>query len=319
MADWLSGWLLAISQGVLFIGSAPLLIGWIKQLKCRLQNRTAPSLWQPYRDLRKLFGKQVVVAETASPVFRAAPYLVFGATALAASVLPLFAVELPSAAIADAIVFVGFLALSRFFMALAGMDVGTSFGGMGASREMTVAALAEPATLMIIFTVSMSAGTTNLSMVVQRILEMGLMVRPSFVFALAALLLVALAETGRIPVDNPTTHLELTMIHEAMILEYSGRHLALMEWAAQIKLMLFGVLIINLFFPWGIATEHSGVSLVIGTVAVMIKLGLLAVLLAISETVMAKMRLFRVPHYLTFSFILSFLAVVSHVVLEVGI
>lgn len=316
MVDWLTGWLLAISQGAVFVLAAPLLSGWIRVVKARLRNRTAPPALQPYRDLRKLFNKEVVLADSASPVFRAAPYLVFGTTALAASVVPLFAVELPSATIADAVVLVGFLAFARFFLALAGMDVGTAFGGMGASREMTLAALAEPATLMIIFTLAMTAGTTNLSIVVQQVLDLGFIVKPSFVFALVAMILVAVAETGRIPVDNPETHLELTMIHEAMILEYSGRHLALMEWAAQVKLMLFGTLIANLFFPWGIAIGHDLPALFGGIVAIAVKLGLLAVLLAIGETVMAKMRLFRVPHYLAFSFILSFLAMVSHVVLE---
>ncbi|RMG38330.1 MAG: formate hydrogenlyase, partial [Gammaproteobacteria bacterium] len=255
MADFLTpgGWALALLQAILYAAGAPLLVAWVKRVKSRLQTRRGPALLQPYRDLYKLLGKEALVAHTASPVFRAAPYIVFGATLVAASVIPLLAVELPTAAIADVIVLVGFLALARFFLALAGMDVGTAFGGMGSSREMLISALAEPAMLMAVFTLTMSAHSTNLSTVIEHVLDSGLLLRPSFLFALLGLLLVAVAETGRIPVDNPATHLELTMVHEAMILEYSGRHLALMEWAAQIKLMLYAVLLSNVFLPWGIA------------------------------------------------------------------
>jgi len=259
-----------------------------------------------------------MVADTASVLFRAAPYVVFGSTLVAASVVPLLAVSLPTAAVADVIVLVGFLALARFFLALAGMDVGTAFGGMGASREMLVSALAEPAMLMAVFTLAMSAHSTNLSSMVQFNLDAGLVLRPSFLFALLGLLLVAVAETGRIPIDNPATHLELTMIHEAMILEYSGRHLALMEWASQLKLMLYGVLIVNVFLPWGIATDTGMASLAQGLLALVAKLLLLGLLLAVAETVLAKMRLFRAPHYLNLAFLLTLLGLFSHVILETG-
>jgi formate hydrogenlyase subunit 4 len=314
----LSLWLVALLQAALFVAAAPLLAGWVKRLKCRSQNRSAPSVLQPYRELIKLFRKDLVVARNASWVFRGAPYVVFAATVLSAAVVPLFAVNLPTAAVADVIVLVGFFALARFFLALAVMDIGTAFGGMGSSREMTIASLAEPAMLMAVFTLAMTASTTNLSVAMESILASGLVLRPSFVFALLGLAMVAVAETGRIPVDNPATHLELTMIHEAMILEYSGRHLGLIEWAAQIKLMVYGVLIANIFFPWGIATELTLPALAAGVLAIALKLALLSVVLVTSETVLAKMRLFRAPQYLSFAYLLTVLGMLSHIILEVG-
>ena len=314
----MTAWLLALAQTVLFVAAAPLLSGWMKVVKCRLQNRSAPSVLQPYRDLAKLFGKTLVLAEQASWLFRATPYIVFGATALAAAVIPLVAVRLPTAAIADVIVLVGFFALARFFLALAAMDIGTAFGGMGASREMTVSSLAEPALLMAVFTLAMTASSTNLSMAIEYTLHSGLVLRPSFLFATLGLMMVAVAETGRVPIDNPVTHLELTMIHEAMILEYGARHLALLEWAAQLKLMIYGVLIANIFLPWGIATDFSPGALLIGVVAIALKLGVLGGVLVTVETLLAKMRLFKVPEYLHIAFLLSLLGMLSHVILEVG-
>jgi formate hydrogenlyase subunit 4 len=311
-------WLLALVQTLLFIAAAPLLAGWMKRVKCHLQNRAAPSLFQPYRDLSKLFRKDVVLAENASWLFRTTPYVVFGAFVLAAAVVPLVAAHLPTAAIADVIVLVGFFALARFFQALAGMDIGTAFGGMGSSREMTIASLAEPAMLMVAFTLAMIASTTNLSIIVEYNLHAGLVLRPSLMFALLALAMVAVAETGRIPVDNPATHLELTMVHEAMILEYSARHLALIEWAAQIKLMIYAVLIANIFWPWGIAEEFTAAALAWGTITISAKLALLAIVLVVWETIMAKMRLFRVPQFLGFAFLLALLGMLTHVILETG-
>ncbi|MDA8364002.1 MAG: NADH-quinone oxidoreductase subunit H [Gammaproteobacteria bacterium] len=319
MADNLTEWLFAALQTLLFIGGAPLLSGWIKRLKCHLQNRAAPSLLQPYRDLAKLFGKDVVLAQDASWIFRAAPYVVFGAIMLAASVVPLVAIPLPTAAIADVIVLVGFFALARFFQALAGMDIGTAFGGMGASREMTVASLAEPAMLMAVFTLTMTASTTNISVAIRHILDAGLVLRPSFLFALLSLAMVAVAETGRIPIDNPATHLELTMLHEATVLEYGARHLALIDWAGMIKLMIYAVLISNIFLPWGIARHLTFPAIALGIVAIIAKLALLAVLLALWETVLAKMRLFRVPQFLGFAFLLSLLGILTHVILETAV
>lgn len=313
-----SAWLLAGLQALIFVAAAPLLAAWVKRVKSRLQNRRGPVLLQPYRDLWKLFGKETVVAHTASPLFRAAPYVVFAATCLAAALIPLFAAPLPTAAVADVIVLVGLLGLARFFLALAGMDVGTAFGGMGSSREMLVSGLAEPALLLTVFTLAMTAHTTNLASVIDYVANTEFALRPSFMFALGALLLVAVAECGRVPVDNPATHLELTMIHEAMILEYSGRHLALMEWAAQLKLMIYGVLIANVFFPWGIAATLTPSAIGIGLLAIIGKLTLLGILLALSETVLAKMRLFRAPLYLNVAFLLALLGLLSHVILEVG-
>ncbi len=318
MDHQLTAWALAFVQTALYAGAAPLLAGWVKRVKCHTQNRAAPPLTQPYRDLAKLLRKQLVIAGNASWLFRATPYVVFGAVLLAAAAVPLVAVDLPTDAIADVIVIVGFFALARFFTALAGMDIGTAFGGMGSSREMTIAALAEPAMLMAVFTLSMTAGSTNLSSAIHYMLESGLVLRPSFLFALLGLAMVAVAETGRIPVDNPATHLELTMIHEAMILEYSGRHLALVEWASQIKFMVYAVLIANVFWPWGIARSFAPGALALGVVAVAAKLALLAVLLVVWETVLAKMRIFRVPQFLGFAFLLAVLGMLTHVVLETG-
>ena len=311
-------WVLAIVQAILYIALAPLLVGWVRKVKAWLQNRSGASLWQPYQDIYKLLGKEVRMAHTASILFRAAPYIVFVSVWLAATAVPLLTSDLATAAIADVIVIAGLLALARFFLALAGMDVGTAFGGMGASREMFVSALAEPAMLMAVFTLAMTAHSTNLSAVVDYQLDGAHSLRPSFMFALAGLVLVAIAETGRIPVDNPTTHLELTMIHEAMILEYSGRHLALMELAAQLKLLLYGVLIANVFFPWGIARDNSAEALGLAVVVLFGKLMFLGAVLAMSETVLAKMRLFRAPDFLNLALLLALLGLLSYVILEVG-
>lgn len=312
-------WLTICLQALIYISLAPLLTGWVRKAKARLQNRRGPSVIQPYRDLRKLLTKDVHVAHTASPLFRVAPYIVFVSTWLAAITVPILVVELPTAAVADLIVLVGLLALGRFFLALAGMDVGTAFGGMGASREMLISALAEPALLMAVFTLAMQAHSTNLSTIVTQQVELGLTLKPSLMFALAALSLVAIAETGRIPVDNPATHLELTMVHEAMLLEYSGRHLALMEWAAQIKLMLYGALIVAIFFPWGMTRIVDVAGMTIALLATVGKLALLGAVLAAAETVLAKARLFRVPALLNFALLLGLLGLLSHVILEIGI
>ena len=310
--DYLA-WLL---QTLLFVSLAPLFAGWVKRIKCYLQNRTPPAWLQPYRDLRRLFAKEVVLANTASIIFRITPYIVFGTTVIAASVIPFIAIQASTGVVADAIVLVGLFALARFFLALAGMDIGTSFGGMGSSREMTVAALAEPAMLMVLFTLAMVANSTNLSTIVTYTLTQPLVLRPSLLFALASLILVAIAETGRVPVDNPATHLELTMIHEAMLLEYSGRHLGLMEFAAQLKLMVFTVLIANLFFPWGIAQVVSPSELLFATLAIVAKLGLCGILLALGESLIAKMRLFRVPTFLAAAFTIALIGMLSAIILE---
>jgi formate hydrogenlyase subunit 4 len=313
-----AAWGLALLQLLLYALLAPLLVGWLRKVKARLQNRRGAPIWQPYRDIVKLFAKEARMAHTASQLYRAAPYIVFVSTLLAAGAIPLIVTGLPTSAIADVMVIAGLLGLARFFLALAGMDVGTAFGGLGASREMFVAALAEPAMLMAVFTLAMTAHSTNLSSVVAYQLQFGHVLRPSYIFALAGLVLVAIAECGRIPVDNPATHLELTMVHEAMILEYSGRHLALMEWAAAVKLMLYLVLLANVFFPWGLAREASAAALGLSAGIILIKLLTLCVLLALSETVLAKMRVFRVPAFLNLALLLALLGLLSHVILEVG-
>jgi len=294
-------------------------LGQVGQVQaCKLQARQGPPPWQPYRDLLRLFNKEVVLAESSSPIFRIAPYVVFSITALACSVVPMVAIGLPTSAIADVIVLVGFFALGRFFLALAGMDIGTAFGGMGSSREMTIASLAEPAMLLGVFTLAMTVKSTNLATMIRYLVTQPIQLYPSFVFAAMGLILVAVAETGRIPIDNPATHLELTMVHEAMILEYTGRHLALMEWGAMLKLMIYGVLLGNIFLPWGVATELTPGALLIGLAAITIKVMLLGTALAIAETGLAKMRLFRVPQYLGLAFILCLLGMLSHVILEVN-
>ncbi|WP_455385410.1 respiratory chain complex I subunit 1 family protein [Acidihalobacter prosperus] len=310
---------LAAVQALVYLLLAPLLVGWVRKAKAMLQNRRGASVLQPARNLRKLFAKEARVAHTASPLFRVTPYVVFTATWLAAAAVPLIATNLPTAAVADVIVVAGLLGLARFFTALAGMDVGTAFGGMGASREMMISGLAEPALLMAVFTLAMSAHSTNLAGMVDHQLAGGSLLQPSTLFALGGLVLVAVAETGRIPIDNPSTHLELTMIHEAMVLEYSGRHLALLEWAAQLRLMLYGALIANVFFPWGIAAAATLPALAASLLAIMAKLALLGVLLAVAETVLAKQRLFRAPSFLSLAFLLALLGLLSHVILEQGL
>jgi formate hydrogenlyase subunit 4 len=312
-------WLWNLAEALLMVGLAPLATTLVKLFKARLQNRRGPPMLQCYRDLTKLFGKQPVLAEQASWVFRTAPYVIFAATALAAAIVPVILIATPLTAAADVIALVALLALARFFTALAAMDVGTAFGGMGASREMTFAALTEPAMLMSIFVLSIAAHSTNMTAMIDTVLNSGLGLRPSLAFALAALVMVAIAETGRIPVDNPATHLELTMVHEAMILEYSGRYLALIEWANQIKLLLFATLLLNLFFPWGMAMQPSVSTMLIAAGAWLGKLLALFALLALFETWMAKMRIFRVPEYLGLAFLLAILGMLTHYILEVGV
>lgn len=311
-------WLFGLLQAALFVVFAPLLAGLIKWIKCQLQNRQGPSLLQPYRNLNKLFRKEVIVPETASKVFFSAPYIIFAATAVCCFAVPLMVTNLPTNLIADIIVLVGLLALARFFLALAGMDIGTAFGGMGASREMMISGIAEPALLMTLFNLAMIAASTNVSSIINFGIANPPLLHPSLVFAAVSFALVAIAETGRIPVDNPATHLELTMVHEAMILEYSGRHLALIEWAAQIKFMLYCVLLLNLFFPWGIASVFALPNILFGFFVLLIKLMALGVILGMAEINLAKLRLFRVPNLLNFAFLLALLGLLIHVILEVN-
>ncbi len=299
---------------VLFL--APAFVGWVKMVKCWFQGRTSPNLFQPYRDIRKLLSKDVTLAENASWIFRFTPYLVFGVSVMAGAIIPIISMDLPLSATADVIALVALFAIARFFTALAGMDIGTAFGGMGASREMTIASLAEPAMLMAVFAVSLVGKSTSLSQMVFIISQGHSLLRPSLVFALLAFILIALAETGRVPVDNPATHLELTMIHEAMILEYSGRHLALIEWAGMMKLFLFTTLGIASFFPWGIAPSDDLAALLIAFPVLLVKLGIVGVGLVMVETGLAKMRIFRVTEFLGSAFLFATLGMMSYFMLE---
>ena len=288
---------------------APLLVGFVRKVKARLLRRQGPQLLQPYRDLLRLLRKEVVLANGASWLFRVCPYIIFAATWVAASLVPTFATGLLFSWSADLIAIIALLGLARFFLALAGLDVGTSFGGIGSSREVMIASLAEPAMLMIVFTLALLAGSTQLSTMAEFMVSSEVGLRVSLGMALIALLMVAIAENARIPVDNPATHLELTMVHEAMVLEYSGRHLALIDLASELKLLLYVSLIACIFLPWGLAPSAAppGV-LALGLVAYVAKLGLGGFLLALFETSIAKMRVFRVPEFLGAALMLGLLA-----------
>lgn len=303
-------------QVVTVLLASPLLVGWVRVLKCWSQGRSSAGVLQPFRDISKLFVKETVLAENASWVFTATPYVVFGATVMAGAIIPVISVDLPLSAAADIIALVALFAIARFFLALAGLDVGTAFGGMGASREMMVASLAEPAMLMSVFTVSLVSSSTSLSHMAHVLTSSPIVLRPSLAFALLAFVLIAVAETGRIPVDNPATHLELTMIHEAMILEYSGRHLALLEWANMMKLFLFSAIGIACFFPWGIALKDNVGMLPAAFFFLAVKLALIGVFVVVIETMLAKMRVFRVPEFLGTAFLLATLGMLSYFILE---
>ncbi len=286
---------------------APLLTGFVRVVKARLLRRRGPPLLQPYRDLRRLFLKEAIVADTASWLFRAAPYVVFAATWVAAALVPSYATFLVFSWTGDLIAIAALLALARFAQTLAGLDVGTSFGAIGTSREIMFAALAEPAMIMVAFTVALVAGSTQLSTIVATF-QAGVGLRVSLALALFALLIVALAENARIPVDNPATHLELTMVHEAMVLEYSGRHLALMELAAFVKLLLYASLVGCVFLPWGLAPDGAGLAgQALGLGLYVAKLAAAGFGLAVFETSIAKMRVFRVPNFLGIALMLGFL------------
>ena len=297
---------------------APLLTGWVNQCRAWLQNRSAPPLLQSYYTLNKLFHKDVLLAHNASSLFRAAPYIIFSCMALAAAIVPTLSTQLILAPAADAIALVGLFALARVFIALAGMDVGTAFGSLGSRREMLIGFLAEPALLMVFFTTSLISQSTSLATIVETLAHREIAIYPSLAFAGVAFTMVALAENARVPVDNPTTHLELTMVHEAMILEYSGRHLALIEWASSLKLFAYSCLGIALFFPFGIPVAADPLALALASLTLALKLALGGALLALIETVSAKMRVFRAPEFLGTAFLLAVLAMLVHLLLESG-
>jgi formate hydrogenlyase subunit 4 len=296
-------------QMMLVLALAPLLTGYVRKVKAHLVRRQGPPLLQPYRDLARLLRKEVVLAESASWLFRVAPYLVFAATWVAAALVPTFATGLVYSYAADVIAIVALLGSARFVLALAGLDVGTSFGGIGSSREMMIASLAEPAMLMVVFTLSLLAGSTQLSSIAAAMQAPEVGLRVSLALALVALIMVAIAENGRIPVDNPATHLELTMVHEAMILEYSGRHLAVIELASYLKLLLYLSVIGCVFFPWGLAQSGQGAAAYLGAIGIyLLKLAGGGFALAVFETAIAKMRVFRYTDFLGAALMLGLLA-----------
>lgn len=298
-----------LGQLLLVLGLAPLVTGLVRKIRARLLRRIGPPVWQPYLDFWKLLHKEAVVAENASWVYRGAPYAIFAAVFAAAALVPTFATDLMFSRSVDLIAIVALLAAARFILALAGMDVGTAFGGIGASREMMIASLAEPAMLLLVFAVALVAGTTQLSGIAETFIG-GVGLRVSLGLALCAFILIALAENARIPVDNPHTHLELTMVHEAMALEYSGRHLAMIEAAAALKLILYFSLLACLFLPFGMATADRGAAaLAIGAAAYVAKIAVLSALLPVGEIAVAKMRVFRYPVFLGAAFAASALAV----------
>ncbi|MFM9968250.1 MAG: respiratory chain complex I subunit 1 family protein [Burkholderiales bacterium] len=294
---------------------APLLTGWVNMCRAWMQGKSAPPLLTPYRLLRKLFNKEPVLAHNASALFRITPYILFGCMCLAAAIVPTLDIDLPFNAAADAIALVGLFALARIFISLAAMDIGTAFGSLGARREMMLGFLAEPALLMVLFTASLISNSTSLANIVGVLSRMDWVIYPSLAFAGVAFTMVSLAENARIPVDNPATHLELTMIHEALLLEYSGRHLALMEWAASLKLFAYSCMGIALFVPFGIAVGGYG-GVIVALPALVAKLAIGGFLLAVIESVSAKMRIFRAPEFLGTAFILAVLAMLVHVLLE---
>jgi formate hydrogenlyase subunit 4 len=308
-------WLTQILEVLAALAAAPLFLGWINQCRAWLSNRSAPSLWQPYRGLRKLFYKEAVLAANASSLFRIAPYIVFATMVLAAAVIPSMGTRLPFTSVADAIALVGLLATARVFIALAAMDVGTAFGTLGARREMMVGFLAEPALLMVIFVASLNSATTALPAITEHLATQPFALYPSLAFTAVAFTMVLLAENARIPIDNPATHLELTMIHEAMLLEYSARHLALMEWASALKLFNYACIGFALFLPWGVSLGQGPVALMTSVPILAVKLAVAGAGLALIETLSAKLRVFRAPEFLASAFLFAVLGLLVRLLL----
>jgi len=297
------------------LAAAPLFLGWVNQCRAWLQNRSAPSLWLPYRSIRKLFYKDAVLAQNASALFRIAPYIVFGAMTVAAAIIPSMGTRMALSPVADAIALVGLFATARMFIALAAMDIGTAFGSLGARREMMVGFLAEPALLIIIFLASLLSATTALPAISEYLATQPLALHPSLAFTAVAFTMVLLAENARIPIDNPATHLELTMIHEALLLEYSARHLALMEWAAALKLFNYACIGFALFVPWGVATGNGPLQILVSIPVLALKLALAGAGLALIETLSAKLRVFRAPEFLATAFLFAVLGLLVHLLL----
>lgn len=309
----------AVLQVFVILALAPLLSGVIKKTKAFFQVRRGAGIFQPYYDLAKLFRKDSVVSQNASWLFYAAPVVAFTSIITAGLLVPIFITNMPFGFAGDLIAVIYLFALARFFIALAALDTGSSFGGMGSSREMFIACLVEPALMLSIFAVALNAGSTNLGYISQAVSSLGFdAVSPYHLLAFVALFIIAIAETGRIPVDNPATHLELTMIHEAMILEYSGKQLAIVETGAMVKQLLVFSLLANIFFPWGIASSISTAGIATALIVYLIKIVILGVFMAMVETSTAKWRLFRLPDLLSISLMLSFLSLVSFIIIKGG-
>lgn len=307
-----TGYVAVAAQVAVVAGGAPLLTGWMRQVRARLEGRAGAGVVQPWRDARKLLRKEPVSPTGTGPAFRLAPLLLVAGTAVVAALVPLAATRTPVSGSADLILVVALLALGTVALALAGLDTGTAFGGMGASREMTIAALVEPTILLAVFAVSIPAGSTNLPAIVAGTIDHpARTASPAELLALAALVVAVLAETGRIPVDNPATHLELTMVHEAMVLEYAGPDLALVELGSQMRLAVLLGLVATLAAPWGVATGGSPALLALALALLVAKVAVLGTALAAAEVFRAKVRLFKVPELLAGSFVLALLAVVG--------
>ncbi len=299
-------------QALFVLTVSPLIVGWLNNCRAWLQNKSAPGILQPYRNLRKLFQKEGLMAHHASVIYRVAPYIRMGCMVFAAMVIPIFSVKFPISNAADLIALVGLFGFSRFFLALAGMDIGTAFGDLGSRREMFVSFLAEPCLLMIFFGVSLLSNSTSLVTVSTFLITHPMQICPCFICMFIAVLIFMLAENSRFPVDNPSTHLELTMLHEAMILEYSGRHLALILWTSDIKFVLYSLIGVSIFIPWGIPVIITPLSFIIGVFICGLKLTLGATLLALLEFTLAKLRIFRVPEFLSIGFLLAVLGILVH-------
>ena len=303
---------LPVLQLIVIVGLAPLVKGFINKIEARFQNRRGPSIFQPYYNLIKLLRKDAVVSETASWIFRATPYVTFISILIIALLVPVLSSAVPANFTGDVILIIYLFALGRFFLALSSLDTGSAFGGMGGMREMMVSTMAEPALMLSVFTVSLATGSTNLGNITSTMVDQStILLNPSLFLAFAALAIVIIAEAGRIPVDNPFTHLELTMIHEGMILEFSGRYLALIEWASSMKLLLLLTILVNTFLPWGIARDMTFPAMLISFALYVVKIGFFAFLIVILEMSFAKLRIFRVPNLLGTALVLSILAIIS--------
>jgi formate hydrogenlyase subunit 4 len=311
------GLLTQLLEVVMAVALAPLFVGWINQCRAWSQNRSAPPLSQPYRVILKLVEKDAVIADDASALFRVVPYILFATMVTAAAIIPSLGTDMPFARAADGIALVGLFATARVFVSLAAMDIGTAFGSLGARREMMIGFLAEPALLMVLFSASLTSGSTVLPVIASHLSGATLAIYPSLAFAAAAFLMVLLAENARIPVDNPATHLELTMIHEALVLEYSARHLALIEWAAALKLLNYACIGFALFLPWGLAqTGEGALALLLALPWLVLKLTVAGALLAALEAVTAKIRIFRAPEFLAIAFMLAVLGLLVRLLLQ---